>query len=282
MVKGKIMKKLRSFFVSLFLLLIAGGVAFYFGYSPLKVAQDECGVLVSKTNGVCPTPIEAGQFRWDWQLLIPTNAEIRTFSLKPYTISKTKTGMLPSADVYSKQLKELPDFSYSFTFDIEVQINPSQCVELVKKSKIASDSDLNKKIESQIDSIIEKAIILIWDEYSKENNPIINLDSIQQKIISKYSNSDLTITEFNIKTNKICDIKLYEQAKKMYSDYISTIENKLMTLADSQAKEISEYAKNLNKLEKFAKVLKENPELSDFLKSSKDMNETLKTIYSLQ
>ena len=51
-------------------------------------------------------------------------------------------------------------------------------------------------------------------------------------------------------------------------------------MAEAQAKDISEYAKNLSKLERFGKVLKDNPELSDFLKTSKDLNETLKTIFS--
>lgn len=282
MVKGKYMKKLSSFFTCLFLLIIVAGFCFYLGYSPLKVSNDSCGVLISKTNGVDSTPIENGKFRWDWQLLIPTNAQIRTFSLKPYSFSKTKTGVLPSADVYSKQFKELPDFSYSFTFDIEIQNTANKCVELVKKSKIASDSDLKKSLEPEIENLINNALQIIWTELEKNPNSILDLNLIQDKIIANHSKANFVITRFNIVTNKIPDIELYSKAKKIYIDYVSSVEQSLKKLADNQAKEISEYTKNLDKLEKFAKVLKNNPELAEFLKSSKDMNETLKTIYSLQ
>lgn len=84
----------------------------------------------------------------------------------------------------------------------------------------------------------------------------------------------------NILDAKLPDKTLYVAAKDMYSRYMSQIEVELQSLTSSQAREIAEATKNLNKLEQFGKVLRNYNELGDLLKNSHNMNETLNAIIS--
>lgn len=275
------MRRTGRFFTFIFILLIAGGVGFYIGYSPLKIKQGTVGVLISKTSGVSDIPVERGVFQWNWQFLIPNNTELRTFSLKPFTYSKFVTGYLPSGDVYSKMLKENPDFAYSFDFEVEFKYTAAECVKLVKSSEITTDADLQTKLKIKADEIYNDCLNILTVE-AKNSKDQIDTKKIAETIISKYSESDLELTSVNITNIKFPDMELYQKAKQIYIDYLSTVESKLNSMADSQAREIADYAKNLNKLEQFGKILQEHPELADFLKQSKDLNETLKTINSIR
>ena len=272
------MKKTSRFFLFVFILLVALGTAFYFGYTPLRIPQGHYGVIVSKTSGVSEKPIEPGVFSWNWELLIPTNATVRTFSAEPYKVKKTKSGILPSGEVYSKMLKETPDFSYSFTCDLELKFDGRQCVQLVKDSNIATDSDLQKKLSEIADQIIASAEQSFISQI--QNSKAVDFDLIQKQIQDEYSKKLVSVSSIEFSGIKTPDAELYNSVKKMYMDYVSLINSELQDMAEAQAKDISEYAKNLSKLERFGKVLKDNPELSDFLKTSKDLNETLKTIFS--
>lgn len=275
------MRRAGRFFGFIFILLIAGGIGFYIGYSPLKIEHGTVGVLISKTSGVSEVPVERGVFQWNWQFLIPKNTELRTFSLKPYTYSKFVTGYLPSGEVYSKMLKEQPDFSYSFDFQVEFKYTAAECVKLVKESEISTDSDLQTKLKIKADEIYNECLKLITEEAANTSDKI-DLKKISDSIISKYSEADLELTSVNITNIKYPDLELYQKAKSIYINYLSDVDSKLNSMAESQAKEISDYAKNLNKLEQFGKILKEHPELAEFLKQSKDLNETLKTINSIR
>ena len=274
------MKKASSFFAFLIILLIAAGACFYIGYSPLKLKHDTVGVVVSKTSGVIEKPVERGVFQWNWQFLIPTNAKLRTFSLKPFTYKVVKSGIFPSGDVYSKQLKEVPDFSYSLTFNVELSCSGKDCVELVKNSAIATDSELQQRLAVLSEEIVEK----VFDAFMKqvENGQAIDFEKAESDVISEYSKKNVKVAMVSVTDRKLPDVELYNTTKKMYVEYLAKVERSLNSYAETQAKEISDYTKNLNKLEKFGKVLKDHPELAEFLKSSKDMNETLKTIYSFQ
>lgn len=275
------MRRTGRFFTFIFILLIAGGVGFYIGYSPLKIKHGTVGVLISKTSGVSNVPVERGVFQWNWQFLIPHNTELRTFSLKPYKYSKFVTENLPSGEIYSKMLSDNPSFSYSFDFEVEFKYTAAECVKLVKSSEIVTDSDLQSKLKIRADEICNECINIISDK-AKTSTEKIDAEKIAEEIISKYSQSEVEILSVSITNIRYPDMQLYQKAKEIYMNYLSTVETKLNSMADSQAREIADYAKNLNKLEQFGKILKEHPELADFLKQSNDLNETLKTINSMR
>ena len=275
--RGKHEKNIQIFFIRFYSISGIGNGLLFWLYS-FKNSPGHYGVIVSKTSGVSEKPIESGVFSWNWELLIPTNATVRTFSAEPYKVKKTKSGILPSGEVYSKMLKETPDFSYSFTCDLELKFDGRQCVQLVKDSNIATDSDLQKKLSEIADLIIASAEQSFISQI--QNSKAVDFDLIQKQIQAEYSKKLVSVSSIAFSGIKTPDAELYNSVKKMYMDYVSLINSELQDMAEAQAKDISEYAKNLSKLERFGKVLKDNPELSDFLKTSKDLNETLKTIFS--
>ena len=284
------MKKASKVIFNILFILILVITVLCLGYSPLRLKDNCVGVLISKTNGVCLNPIEHGQIRFDWQLLIPTNATVRNFNSKNYQFSKNIKSALPSSDVYSKMLDEKPDFSYSFMIEGELAIKSNEFVTMVTESKVTTDSDVEKKLQNIFNDITEE-FIQKFITYSSTNlvNNSNNLDlqnthlvinNIKKELIDEYKNKNISIVSLNIKDIVTPDFSLYIQAKQMYNNYLSSVNTRLNSLVERQATEIAEYTKNLSRLEKFAKVLKENPELADFLKTSKDLNETLKTINS--
>lgn len=271
------MRKLKQFLWFLFILILAGGACFYIGYSPLKIPHDSVGVIVSKTSGINETPVESGKFTWNWEFLIPRNAQLRVFSNRPYKYNKYEKITLPSGEVYSKTLKENPDFSFSYNIDIEIRFKSTEFVRLVKESGIASETDVNEIKKKICDQITADCNSLLVEEYSGESLSRVYLP-VEDKIKLKSKYSDVEIVSLNISGLTVPDVELYLKTKKMYLEYLDTVQKELMSLAEKQAQEIADYSNKLNKLEQFGKVLKEHPELTEFLKSSKDLNETLKTI----
>ncbi len=277
-------KKSRVSILFIIILLLASGAVFFLGYTSLQIKQDCIGVLVSKTSGVSQNPIVPGKFCWNWERLIPTNSTLKCFSTKSYSYNKIKTGELPSGEVYSKMFVEnVPSFKYSLNIQFELKATPQEIVRLVKQSDISTDAELTKKYEIFAEEIAEKIISTIVRFYTlNSGEQYFDLEELKKTIISDYvaNNTEIEITSLNILDAKLPDKTLYVAAKDMYSRYMSQIEVELQSLTSSQAREIAEATKNLNKLEQFGKVLRNYNELGDLLKNSHNMNETLNAIIS--
>ena len=85
---------MRKFLVSLLLVVIAAGVAFYFGWIQLQLPADTYGVIFTKTNGFEQNVVKPGTFVWRWQRLLPTNLTLFTYQLKPQESEVAKTAKL--------------------------------------------------------------------------------------------------------------------------------------------------------------------------------------------
>ena len=147
------MKKVIAIF---FILLVSAGVVFYFGWTQFKVGAGECGVLISKTSGVNSEPVLPGKFSWHWESLLPTNAVLRVFSLKPRTVTKTVSGSLPSADVYSTAFQSAPDFSYRFDFICTARVTPENIIALVKSGIVTDAESLDAYLDSSCTALAGK------------------------------------------------------------------------------------------------------------------------------
>lgn len=269
------MKIRTQLFLSFIILLIAGSVAFYFGWSQIKVKPDSCGVLVSKTGGVCTKPITSGVFTWNWELLIPTNAEVRTFEITPYEVTRVVNNSLPSADLYSKQIKENPDFSYMFNFEINLSYTPEQIVEFVKTENIKNDSDLKQKLNSEADKIASSLITIIFDKLNVVGeNTFQDIQSIVNSYIGTYSGKT-NVTSIIVKNSRIPDVKAYRLAKESFERFQTAVDIRLSEQAAIRAAELADYDANIKKLEKLGALLKEYPELSDIIKSKENLNAAL-------
>ena len=92
---------MKKFLACVFILAVFSGVVFYFGWTQFRVKPDTIGIVVSKTHGIDDKPVLNGKFSWHWQFLLPTNAELRTFEIKPVNVTKEVSGCLPSGEAYA-------------------------------------------------------------------------------------------------------------------------------------------------------------------------------------
>ena len=145
---------MKKFSISLFILLVFSALVFFIGWTQFKVKAENVGVVISKTSGVDPLPVENGKFSWHWQFLLPTNAILRTFEIKPVNTTKTVSGELPSGNLYSSIFNSSDNFSYSFSFSISLTISPQAIIELVKLNKITNTEDLHEYLETAAGMVI--------------------------------------------------------------------------------------------------------------------------------
>ena len=92
---------MKKFLACVFILAVFTGAVFYVGWTQFRVKPDTIGIVVSKTSGVDEKPVLNGEFAWHWQFLLPTNATLKTFHIKPYSTQKTISGTLPSGEAYA-------------------------------------------------------------------------------------------------------------------------------------------------------------------------------------
>ena len=280
--------KIGCFFIVV-LLLAAGVAGFFRGWVQFAVGIDEVGVLVSKTGGVKETPIEKGHFQWRWELLLPTNARLLKFPTAAIDYHKTIHGALPSADIYSLQIQQMPDFSYDFDFDLALQLEPDELVALVKAGTVASEEDIASYLDKSADRIASLTAQFLIAESEKTQGALLTALSTEQLVAGIHTVAgeagaeltDIAICSIFVRSARVPDMELYNRAKATYDGFQSLVDDELSKLARKQAEAIVSDNRAVNKLTKIGEVLKNYPELSDVLKSS-DTAAVLKVLDSLQ
>ena len=265
------MKKIaRHIFITLPVLLVAGGAAFYFGWVQFKVKTDECGVLVSKTSGVYPQVIEKGTFCWRWEPLLPTNATLLTFQVKSRTYSKKVRGILPSAEVYSAQVKNAPDFAYAFDLELSLRMKKDALLAKASDAEITTGEELEAYLNHTADRLAELVAEYFIAESASDPTKIATARSTEQILAGIGSTDALTgieVTSIFVKDATIPDAELYERAKKTYMTFQDYVDEALTKSAQHQADTILSDNRAVSRLTQIGETLKKYPELSEILKN---------------
>ncbi|MCR5289837.1 MAG: hypothetical protein K6E51_07595 [Treponema sp.] len=277
------MKKIGRI-LSLLLLLGAAGAAFYLGWAQFKVTTESCGVLISKTSGVEKKPIVPGVFSWHWQLLIPTNATIRVFSMAPYVNSVTKSGQLPSADMYKQLLLKDAEFSYSYNITLGVRFTPDGIVQQVSLHNIQNDDEMQKLLKSVVDQACDVIVAYIAEQAMQQKDFSVAL--INQKDVMSYLSalpqfSDIVFTQCNVEIQTVPDMYTYTKAKEAFEAYQKRLEEKLTEQAEVDATMLAQDSRDMAKLAKLGELLRQYPELSEILKNS-SVTEALRSVRNIQ
>jgi hypothetical protein len=74
---------MKAFLITLIILVVLAGAAFYFGWLQILLPAENYAVIFTKTGGYDETVVRPGEFSWRWQRLIPTNMTVYTFDLHP-------------------------------------------------------------------------------------------------------------------------------------------------------------------------------------------------------
>ncbi|MBO5137387.1 MAG: hypothetical protein J6B81_02695 [Spirochaetaceae bacterium] len=266
---------MKKFIISLIIIIIFAAVVFYFGWVQFAVPTGSCGVLISKTSGVYPKPIVAGEFTWCWERLLPTNTELRIFSLDPVYVTDTLSATLPSGGVYSSFLTEAPDFSYSVTMKTSAKIKPESIVLLVEQQDIKNQDELNEIVRQEIRQFNAAAVEMIL-QAAQQNTTTLSLQPLStEELVKGTSNSAANFSNIDILSAqasniKVPDMALYNFAKSIYmqSQSIDTVaEGTNSTIKPSTATQ-------LENLVELGELLTKYPVLLDYLKDT-SLEETL-------
>ena len=215
---------MKKFLACVFILAIFSGVIFYFGWTQFRVKPDTIGIVVSKTNGIDDKPVQNGEFAWHWQFLLPTNATLKTFHIKPLESVKTISGALPSGEAYAAIYGAEGLFNYSFTFDISLTVSPEAVVELMKLNKITDDSDLAAYLEGAAGTLAQHAANFILTK--AQDNPDFRAESLRREEILRgiqiYKDfPEIDVSVFSIQNSKLPDYKMYKKIQNMQPDELS-------------------------------------------------------------
>lgn len=215
---------MKKFLACVFILAIFSGVIFYFGWTQFRVKPDTIGIVVSKTNGIDDKPVQNGEFAWHWQFLLPTNATLKTFHIKPVESVKTISGALPSGEAYAAIYGAEGLFNYSFTFDISLTVSPEAIVELMKLNKITDDSDLAAYLEEAAGTLAQHAANFILTK--AQDNPDFRAESLRREEILRgiqiYKDfPEIDVSVFSIQNSKLPDYKMYKKIQNMQPDELS-------------------------------------------------------------
>ena len=254
--------------LSIIILILAAIAVFIFGIVKIDLPPDTYAVIFTKTGGYDSKIFQAGDFRWKWENLLPTNLSYSLFDLSPRRISINSEGSLPSGDIYSIYLDGNPDFTYTFNFTIKYRINSTELPGLIKKGII-----IREDIESWHNDF-EKLCAVETVSYvqSKNNdsdfrsNIVSDFSALSQNIIKflELKFDFLEIISFIPEKINFPDIDLYIKGKELYFKRIelaNIINSEISAkINEDQALEAS----RLKILENYGEILTKFPILIDF------------------
>lgn len=258
-------RKGSGFLASLIILIIAGGVVFWFGWVQFKLGEGDYGVVYTKTGGYETEVLTNGEFEWRWQGLLPTNLTVHVFQLETRTIDIERNGVLPSGELYAAMAGDGVDFNWDISGKIVYRMNPDSLPALVADGLSSADLDtFYGDFESKMNS---EVVRLIADEIDKDVDVPMGerLKQFEQDIKEKAASIDdqIEIVEASILDWTYPDLALYKESRRLYLDFMSQRQAVLAEVGDSAARREDIQGNRLDLLEEYGRVLNEYPVLLD-------------------
>jgi hypothetical protein len=210
--------------ICLLIILIFSGFVFWKGWTSLRVKPEKFGIVISKTNGINEKPVVNGEFAWNWQFLLPTNAELKLFSIEPVSVTQTITGNLPSGELYTKYLDSSYRFDYRFTIDVSLTLSPEAVIELIKLNQITNEEDLKTYLTNAGKTVAQ----FTADYYLKkmQENPNFRPESVKREDILRSIQvyKDFPLVEVFMLSVTEAVVPDYEMYNKLKSHFMTSPE----------------------------------------------------------
>jgi hypothetical protein len=259
---------MKKFFVTLVILILLAALAFFFGWAQLEVPPDSYGVIRSKTHGVDPRPIRAGEFRWIWYKLIPTNVDIAVFRLEPVNHPIAAASTLPSGDTYAAFAGNSADFSWEISASLSFSINPDSLIPLVVDNNIGNQEALTnyeKKLAGHIEALIIRRL----------NSGEVNAGQLEELLKNGSSavfERDI-LEQFPMIINVSClvqtarfpDFALYAHVRGLYEDFIFRQREYMSSSLGQKAENRIDRQLRFEELEQYGALLTKYPILVEYL-----------------
>jgi hypothetical protein len=259
---------MKKFCITLFILLILGGLVFFFGWAQLQVPPGAYGIIRSKTHGVDPRPVRAGEFRWLWYKLIPANVEIAVFRLEPVNYRFSAGNTLPSGDTYAAFAGTTADFSWEINASLTFSIDSEVLVKLVSDNTIGGQDALN----AWATGLAERISGFILSRLSSGETNTRQLE----EILTSGSSAELEREvrgQFPEAGNFSCmisaarfpDFALYNQVRFLYEDFIARQREYMSAALNRKAESRIDTQLRFEELKQYGELLAKYPILLDFL-----------------
>ena len=273
--------------VSILLLLGIAATVFYFGWVQILLPEDTYAVAFTKTSGWDEEVMEAGQFHWRWERVIPTNMQLHIFHLQPRSVAMGHSAELPSATLYSDFLNTGVEFRYELEAKLQYTINPADLPHLVAEGGLRAESledfyqTLELALHEQIIKQIPTVVNVVAEDTADGGAFLVEIQKLLRSEIQSLR-SDIQILNFDITQLSVPDLNLYNDARRNYAAVQS-----LVTEARAEAqtvavrREISERSR-LEILEQYGRVLADYPELLDYFRLQGESGVDILNLESLQ
>ena len=207
--------------IAFFILLILAGFVFYLGWTQIKIKPGTFGVVQSKIGGINQKAVIPGEFSWNWDFLIPTNAKLTVFDSKP--VNKT-TKISVNFQSYDLNGNYSDYLNYYFNCSISLSFTPEAVVSLLQDNYVSDDEDLHAYLSNVADSLAQMAT----DYYlrrsmadSSFNPQSVKRDEIISAIASYKDFPEIDVTIFALTDFKLPNYNLYNKQKNMLTPYES-------------------------------------------------------------
>lgn len=257
---------MRKFVVSVLILVVAGGAAFYFGWIQLQLPPDSYGVIFTKTDGFEQAVVKPGGFVWRWQRLLPTNLTLYTYHLSPQETEISSQGTLPSGALYSQFLDGKPSFSYKITVAVAYVLNPNALPGLMLRDHVTPQTigawyaNLAKRLTAETRNYITA-------QASAGNPAELGLGAFQpglQRTLQK-SFPEVRFTAVTPETIEMPDLALYAKARQQYLSIASAEEQVRRQAAVTKTNLDALAAQKIELLRKYGELFNQYPVLLKYL-----------------
>ena len=250
---------MKKALVSLIILILFGAAVFYLGWVQFDVPIGNYGLMLSKTSGVYPELIHSGKFLWRWERLLPTNTQLRLFSLDPVVQTDTFSSSLPSAQLYATKLEGNPDFTYTITVESTGKIQPQDLIPLVEQHNLQDQEALEKLIRDEIHQFNVAVTAYLLEETQNDTTGLRIQTVTTQELVEATAFTEraprLEIVSTDIRNVKMPDASLYLTAKNAYLNSI---------IEGTGSQEITEN-NNFTALVNLGEILTKYPALVEFM-----------------
>ncbi|MCM1321207.1 MAG: hypothetical protein NC041_04545 [Bacteroides sp.] len=265
---------MKKFLLSCVILLAAAAAALYIGWTELHVPIGSYAVMITKTGGIYPLPIENGGFTWRWERLLPTNTELRCFSVTPAADTVKTSGTLPSGEIYSAMLEGKPDFSYQFDVAVSLRIRAASLPAFIRKTNIQTQAELDQYLAGQIENAARTAAGYIAANRFSDNEELrthaADTESIIGALEKERAFSEIEITSLGIAETALPDANLYLTAKDAYAAYQSQVRESVLASVREQAGYAADDYLQIERFARWGKILQDYPVLIEFLAVTRD------------
>jgi hypothetical protein len=258
---------MKKILLVLFFLIVLGGAVFFIGWVQFTVPSGDYGVMSSKTHGPDTRLIQAGEFRWIWYKLIPTNVTVTSFHLDTINSSISIENELLSGKIYADFAGMEADFTYSFSADLSFRVNPDFLIAVLSENNIKDQMELDvfeEKITGDIKFLITQR--LNSGDYSGELDQIL-LEGESPRLTSeiKQRYPYLDKLSCHILGIRLPDFALYRSVRILYEDYLSKQRDYMAGSLQNKAENHIDTRIRFDELAKYGELLTQYPVLLQFL-----------------